>query len=403
MAGEPWRWSTDGPVDGVVTVKVSSWVRFTEHLHEQMMKYPTYIWRGERRSDWTLVATLYRPIETPRDESYQYRIGRHRRAFLYSIRGRRGPNPPKMENENDQWAMGQAHGLVTPLLDWTMSPFVAAYFAFWDVGSDQTEYRAVYALARSIVSGTWSDREMEYYKAKFEKEKEEKEKKKGIMSTVLRDYEEEQSELFREREARKEANPEMEFVQPFTDDNARLVNQSGLFSKTPKGEDVESFVRAMFKGDTNGFTLVKFLIPDSERVTSLIALNRMNINHLTLFPDLYGASVYCNLSLEIPNYSSVGDHLPVDIEALLLSSQRIIFASSTRSTRGASSKTKGRDFRWTRIHADDTLNLFAASSSFRSRGASGSWPFVSISVTACPLPRPGVRPSTSWRCAPRRR
>ncbi len=46
----------------------------------------------------------------------------------------------------------------------------------------------------------------------------------------------------------------------------------------------------------------RLLIPEDERITVLQSLNRMNINHASLFPDIYGASKYVNLDLEIENY-----------------------------------------------------------------------------------------------------
>ena len=91
-----------------------------------------------------------------------------------------------------------------------------------------------------------------------------------------------------------------------TDDNARLINQSGLFTRSPNGEDVTPFVQRLFGGKASA-ALIRVSIPNSERVTALLALNRMNINHLTLFPDLYGASVFCNLALEIEGYSDFGE------------------------------------------------------------------------------------------------
>ena len=80
-----------------------------------------------------------------------------------------------------------------------------------------------------------------------------------------------------------------------------LVNQSGLFSRAPNGVNLEDWIKANLAGEET-YVLMKILVPNRDRTDCLRTLNRMNINHLTLFPDLYGASKYCNLYGEIEKY-----------------------------------------------------------------------------------------------------
>jgi len=166
-----------------------------------------------------------------------------------------------LQSENDWWALGQHFGLATPLLDWTRSPFAAAYFAFEGISPDPTEYRVVYALNQTAV----------------ENKNEE----------LLNGESHEQGRL-----------PIIEFFDPMSDENPRLVNQGGCFTRAPIGTPIEDIITSTFE-DSPAPVLLRIEIPNSDRVSCLRALNRMNINHLSLFPDLGGASRSTNLRLEL--------------------------------------------------------------------------------------------------------
>ena len=99
----------------------------------------------------------------------------------------------------------------------------------------------------------------------------------------------------------------IQFVRPFSDENPRLLNQKGLFTIPMSGDiEMEKIVELCYAKDKekglSRIIFVKIEIPEIMREVCLRNLNRMNINHATLFPDLIGAAEYCNLKLEIENY-----------------------------------------------------------------------------------------------------
>ena len=249
--------------NGISTNEVTDWNDFLVFVNKYL-EYNHFVWRGQADSSWLLEPTFDRIMKENGKTDSKEILNSHLERFKYAIRGRRGINPPQIETENDWWALGQHHGLNTPLLDWTKSPFVASYFAMVPKLESSTNFRVIYGISQTTIK---------------------------IIS----------AENLKKNSAKKKESI-VEFINPLSDENNRLVNQMGLFTRTPNGIDLESWYRENIEEKDGYARMWKILIPESERITALRSLNRMNINHATLFPDIYGASKYVNVDLEIDNY-----------------------------------------------------------------------------------------------------
>jgi hypothetical protein len=269
-------WVVEEGDNAVATYRLQGWSSFYA-LSEEFAaegggaRRREFVWRGQRSPSWMLSPSLDRVLARLSDQDnddaldggVEGLVQRHLDRFKFAVRGRRGLHPPELRLENEWWALGQHYGLATPLLDWSKSPFAAAYFAFEEDSAEPTDYRAVWGLDRRAVE--------------------------------LRNH-----DLANGESLESGRPPLLEFYEPLSDENPRLVAQGGLFTRTPLRIPVEDWVSFNFAESTAPI-LIKLLIPCSDRGSCLRALNRMNINHLSLFPDLNGASRYVNLALEVPN------------------------------------------------------------------------------------------------------
>jgi hypothetical protein len=265
-----WELASE-PADGIVTYRLRSWREFSDFLerkvfHAENEVPPGYIWRGHRREDWSLSSSLDRMferlgyVENLTDRDLERLADAHLATFTFAARGRRGPAPPKLL-ENERWALGQHFGLATPLLDWSTSPYTAAYFAFEEPDAG-TPVRCVY----------------------------------GLNVAAIRAH---NHQIINGKSIETVRPPVLDIIDPLMDDNPRLVSQGGLFTRGPIGMPVERWVAQAFEGDSKTRALIRIDIPNGDRLPFLRELYRMNVTHLSLFPDLIGASRYTNLRAEL--------------------------------------------------------------------------------------------------------
>jgi len=268
---------------GILKIHLSSWNEFHD-VTARLLDLGDFIWRGQE-NDWPLISRFDRVVKSGRDT----KLRDHRKAFVRAIQGRRGNNPRKLDKPEEIWSLGRHYGLATPLLDWTESPFVAAYFAF--------EKKSFNVLTNAAITGRIIIGE----------------NKETVLKDAPTRFIYGLSEDIRRWGPGHSKGVEpcghfIKFVRPDSDENPRLLSQRGLYTEPLSLDiEIEKIVGMCYAEDekkgVSRIIFVKIDIPEVERENCLRNLNRMNINHATLFPDLTGAAEYCNLKLEIKNYS----------------------------------------------------------------------------------------------------
>jgi hypothetical protein len=253
-------------------IAIRSWNEFRDIVESD--KYNSWAFRGQRESDWSLDSALSRyfkdfkihPNVWKTQEERILRIFR-RKAYKFM------PSIPEEDNYFEWLALMQHHGAPTRLLDFTWSPYVAAFFAL----ERATGHAAVWAIcppkisdgkARTLQSGK-----------KIEANE--------IDPWLNENYE----DLFL-------ANRE-EIVmvgEPYRM-NQRLIAQSGTFIiPGVLDKPVEHIlVSQHFSKDA----VVKFTLDAPVmRKQAMESLYRMNITNATLFPDLDGLARSLSFELE---------------------------------------------------------------------------------------------------------
>lgn len=199
------------------------------------------IFRGQANAAWDLSTTLDRQAvfqsSTDRNNALEQLISEFRRQA-------RGLSIEKEPGTLLEWELlGRHHGLPTSVLDFTRSPYVAAYFAFWETQPKETVTGAIWSIDRQVFAD------------------------EGLLPELV---------LIDEDEAVRY--------------NVRAIEQEGLFVK------IKDSTRPL--ASLLGRYLHKHTIPTDNREQILAALSSMRITARNLFRDLDGAArSACNVTL----------------------------------------------------------------------------------------------------------
>ena len=257
--------------NGVLTLNLTTWDEFPK-VAQKLKNYTDYIWRGQRCycDGWKLKSSFDRKFEIYENSKRNEELKRILNKFKQKLADLSDTNNIDFA-EDEIWAIGQHYGLPTPLLDWTESPYIAAYFAFFKGSTKcQTEYRVVYALNRAL--------KLYILKAKNAVTKEVMSKNRIVEFDLGRNN--------------------LDKIH-----NQRLKNQKGTFIQALEGDDIKTTVENFWektKGKyQNKILLAEILIPDKARDECMSYLRSQKITHGTLFPDYAGAVEICKIELLI--------------------------------------------------------------------------------------------------------
>ena len=254
--------------------RLESWDEFLKIITGS--PYSNWAFRGHRKEAWPLASALSRyfrifridPRAWPQQEGRILRVFK-RKAHQFLAQ------PPEADDDFQWLALMQHHGAPTRLLDFTWSPYVAAFFALDRATTDA----AVWALNPANISAGGIRRSNQSRRA----------------GTTTRAMDPRRKGNF----ARYFLKGDREFIwlgEPDTM-NRRLIAQSGTFAlpgvlDKPMDQIVHQYADPQEM-------MAKFILPAAKiRETGLRELYRMNITHATLFPDLDGLARSLGYELE---------------------------------------------------------------------------------------------------------
>jgi len=238
-------------------IRVRSWSHYLELVKSS--KYNFWAFRGQADEKWELWSTLPRFLNDRGVHPSHWRHQEWRSVQKFQSRAHHFLQHVPTLDDTFQWlALMQHHGAPTRLIDFTWSPYVAAFFAL----ENSTTNAAVWAVnGAKITYHDLTDQALDPH-----------------------DFDPRRPGILRDRYLRNESN-RVVVSEPMIL-NQRLVAQSGTFAIPAT---ISQPINEILSGHTwPEDTIAKFILPRRIRREAIEDLRRMNILHATLFPGLDG-------------------------------------------------------------------------------------------------------------------
>lgn len=273
--------------DCVQVTECSTWRDAQQLLWCIGSTHQEVLFRGQSDEEWPLESSFGRLVRTLAEQRRWDKdglraieqqlesdlLGEFRRAY-YRIAG------ASLLPDDDVavLALAQHHGLPTRLLDWTRSPYIAAFFAF--DGCRATVFPPGQRVA--IWAFDWEIFEvLLYYSYRDAKDEQVVADKPKDLQDVL-------------RAIQGSPWPRIDKVQISGHVDRRMVHQDAFFTRAVKVEDdIESYLRTKSRFAPRT-VLTKIIVPGSEQASALKDLSLMAINPVSLMndPDAAAATAF---------------------------------------------------------------------------------------------------------------
>jgi hypothetical protein len=252
--------------------RLASWDAFLKIITDSL--YSNWAFRGQRKELWPLNSALSRYFRSFHIDTRAWPDQERRILRVFKRKAHQFLGQPPAPDDDFQWlALMQHHGAPTRLLDFTWSPYVAAFFALERATGDA----AVWALNPADISAGDMRRPS-------------KSSKRAAPTVDPR---------LKGNFARYFLKGDREFIWLGEPDvmNRRLIAQSGTFVLPGVLDRPMEEIARQYRDPKN--MLAKFILPAGKlRETGLRELYRMNITYATLFPDLDGLARSLGYELE---------------------------------------------------------------------------------------------------------